>query len=42
LLDREIDFDAVSFENLDGGRSDMRIELIDVAGDEQCDFHFRE
>ena len=38
LCHRKLDFDAVSFENVERRRPDLRGELIDVAGDEQGGF----
>ena len=39
LLEGEFDFDSVPLENAQRGDSDLWIELIDIAGDEQADLH---
>jgi hypothetical protein len=39
LLDWEMNFEAETLQHRDRGQSNLRIELIDVAGDEQTDAH---
>ena len=39
LLSWNNNFTAVAFQQVDSGQADVRVKLINVAGDEKCDLH---